>query len=165
MCARVPKSLGGGGLPRARSVTRAGTSPRTPLLFPSAPTLTRATPPRTPQAVRLRAAAPRPGALFQLWSDFEVSFRDAGGLDVVRPPGTRGFGGKPEVDWVARGEAMADADVAAARAQWRAFVAGSPPYPRGLFSGRGIVTTGGGLRYMVPVWVSINMLRRAVRHT
>ena len=30
-------------------------------------------------------------------------------------------------------------------------------------AGRGIVTTGGGLKYMVPVWVSINMLRRAVR--
>ncbi len=105
--------------------------------------------------------APPEGALYSLWADFEASFREAGGLDVVHPPGARGFGGRPETDWVARGERMAEKDVAAARTQWRSFVEGAPQYPRGTFSGRGIVTTGGGLRYMVPVWVSINMLRRA----
>jgi hypothetical protein len=107
--------------------------------------------------------APPTGALYTLWSDFEAAFRDAGGLDVVHPPGARGFGGRAELDWVERGEKMNDDDVSAASAQWRTFVETAPPYPRQLFSGRGIVTTGGGLRYMVPVWVSINMLRRAVR--
>ena len=103
------------------------------------------------------------GTLHSLWADFENSFRDSGGLDVVRPPDGRGFGGRPEADWVARGETMKEADVAAARQQWLAFVDLAPPYPRNYYSGRGIVTTGGGLRYMVPVWVNINMLRRAVR--
>ena len=103
------------------------------------------------------------GTLHSLWADFENSFRDSGGLDVVRAPDGRGFGGRPEADWVARGETMKEADVAAARQQWLAFVDLAPPYPRNYYSGRGIVTTGGGLRYMVPVWVNINMLRRAVR--
>ena len=115
------------------------------------------------QAVPLRTQTPRPGALYPLWTAFERAFRLAGGLQVVRPPGKRGFGGMPDVDWVARGEAMEAEDVATARKQWRRFVNEAPEYPEALFSGRGIVTTGGGLKYMVPVWVSINMLRRAVR--
>lgn len=113
--------------------------------------------------MHLSAVVPKTGALYPLWAAFEKTFRAAGGLQVVRPPSARGFGGLPEVDWVARGEAMDDDDVATARKQWRRFVADAPPYPADLFAGRGIVTTGGGLRYMVPVWVSINMLRRAVR--
>ena len=111
----------------------------------------------------LRAQPPRVGALYPLWTAFERAFRLAGGLQVVRPPGKRGFGGMPDVDWVARGEEMEAEDVATARKQWRRFVSEAPEYPADLFSGRGIVTTGGGLKYMVPVWVSINMLRRAVR--
>ena len=111
----------------------------------------------------LRAQTPRLGALFPLWTAFERAFRLAGGLQVVRPPGKRGFGGMPDVDWGARGEEMEQEDVTIARKQWRRFVAEAPEYPPQLFSGRGIVTTGGGLKYMVPVWVSINMLRRAVR--
>jgi hypothetical protein len=115
------------------------------------------------QAVPLRAKTPPLGMLYPLWTAYERAFRLAGGLQVVRPPGKRGFGGLPEVDWVARGEEMEPEDVATARKQWRRFVAEAPEYPQELFSGRGIVTTGGGLKYMVPVWVSINMLRRAVR--
>jgi len=115
------------------------------------------------QAVPLSARAPAVGALYPLWAAFEKAFRQAGGLQVVHPPSKRGFGGLPDVDWVARGEAMDDDDVATARTQWRRFAAQTPEYPADLFTGRGIVTTGGGLKYMVPVWVSINMLRRAVR--
>lgn len=42
----------------------------------------------------------------------------------------------------------------------REAIAGIKPYPRGLFSGRGIVICGGGSRYFTCAWVCINMLRR-----
>jgi alpha 1,2-mannosyltransferase len=51
-------------------------------------------------------------------------------------------------------------DVERVRAQWQAFVRHAPPYPVGNFSGRGIVTLAGGLRYTVPAWVNVHMLRR-----
>ena len=102
---------------------------------------------------------PSPKALHSLWLHFERAFRTSGGLEVVAPPGTRGFGGSPDVDWVARGQAMSPADVATARKQWTGFVAHMPPYPKGVFQGRGIVLTGGGVRYMVPLLVSIRVLR------
>ena len=105
--------------------------------------------------------APLPGSLFPLWREFEDAFREAGGLEVVSAPGTRGFGGGPDADWVARGERMSAEDVLTARTQWLSFMARAPAYPaEKFFSGRGIVTTGGGLRYMVPTLVSVYMIRR-----
>lgn len=104
-------------------------------------------------------AVPPSRALELLWARFEVAFRDAGGLDVVAPPGVRGFGGRADVDWVARGVRMKESDVQRARGQWRHFVAHMPPYPEKLFRGRGIITTGGGVKYMVPLLVSIRIVR------
>jgi hypothetical protein len=71
----------------------------------------------------------------------------AGGLDVVLPPGMRGFGGWPTVDFAAAGARMRAHDVATASAQWRAFAASAPAYPlprdgHALFSGRGVVIIG-----------------------
>lgn len=102
---------------------------------------------------------PLPGALFSTWQRFEDAFRTAGGLDAVQPHGVRGFGGGPEVDWVARGERMPPDSILKARTQWKAFLTHMQAYPRKLFAGRGIVLTGGGTRYMVPMLVSIRMLR------
>ena len=114
---------------------------------------------RSGEAGRAVMPQPSPKALHSVWFHFERAFRTSGGLDVVAPPGTRGFGGNPDVDWVARGEAMSAADVATARRQWVNFVAHMPPYPAAVFHGRGIVLTGGGMRYMVPLLVSIKVLR------
>ncbi len=75
--------------------------------------------------------------------------QDAGALDVVLPPGQRGLGAHVWNDFVAAGERMPHADIATARAQWRAFMAAAPPYPARalpggtpLFAGRGIVIGG-----------------------
>jgi len=103
--------------------------------------------------------APPIGTLYATWTSFENAFRDSGGLEVVLPPGPRGYGGRPDVDWVARGESMSDADVLKARNQWKDYMGRIPEYPGELFGGRGIVTTGGGLKYMVPTIVSIYMIR------
>lgn len=129
-----------------------------------------------------RAARAAPPALTAQWAAFEDAFRTSGGLDVVRPPGPRDFGAAPEADWVSRGcdgrpptrmslvacssppsrpprERMAASDVDNARSQWTAFVAATPPYPPDVFSGRGVVMTGGGPKYFIPVFVSLRMLR------
>ena len=75
----------------------------------------------------------------------------ADGLDTVLPPGARGFGGGPDVDFVAAGLRMTDEEVARARAQWRTFLAAVPAYPdeaaaglqaTALFQGRGVVMIG-----------------------
>ena len=113
-------------------------------------------------SVPVAADAPPLGALYPTWSAFEDAFRASGGLEVVQPPGSRGFGGGPDVDWVARGERMADADVLKARLQWTDYMERVPAYPgESMFKGRGIVTTGGGLKYMVPALVSVYMIRNA----
>ena len=46
-----------------------------------------------------------------------------------------------------------------APARAAAFLKSVPPYP-GTFSGRGIVICAGGVKYLTPAWVLINMLRR-----
>ena len=43
---------------------------------------------------------------------------------------------------------------------WEAFVKAEHAYPRGLFSGRGIVICGGGMRYFTCAWVCVKSLRR-----
>ena len=64
------------------------------------------------------------------------------------PPGARGFGGGPDVDFVAAGLRMTEEEVARSRAQWRSFAASAPPYPGAagsdepLFRGRGVVMIG-----------------------
>ena len=47
-----------------------------------------------------------------------------------------------------------------AQTQWRTFLRESPAYPPEAFEGQGIVILAGGLTYMVPAWVNIQMLRR-----
>lgn len=86
--------------------------------------------------------------------------QNADGLSVVLPPGARGFGGGPDVDFVAAGMRMSAAEVTRARAQWRAFAAALPAYPTPAFAGRGIVIVGGGLQYLPPAWVAVHALRR-----
>lgn len=39
----------------------------------------------------------------------------------------------------------------------------APAYPADMFEGRGIVILAGGLTYLVPAWVNIQMLRRTGR--
>ena len=63
------------------------------------------------------------------------------------------------MDFVAAGLRMTEEEVARARAQWRTFAATSPAYPP-MFTGRGIVSIGGGLRYLPPAWVALRALRR-----
>eukprot|EP00877_Chromochloris_zofingiensis_P001671 jgi/Chrzof1/11504/UNPLg00437.t1 len=49
--------------------------------------------------------------------------------------------------------------VESARLQFEAFKANLPPYPIGVFQGRGIVTVGGGMRYIIPAWINVHQLR------
>ena len=64
-------------------------------------------------------------------------------MAVVLPPGMRGFGGTPAVDFAAAGRRMPRRDIDTARAQWLAFAAAAPPYPAAAaFSGRGVVIIG-----------------------
>lgn len=51
-------------------------------------------------------------------------------------------------------------DIERARRQWDAFAEAAPGYPADMFHGRGIVTLAGRLKYLVPAWVNIQMLRR-----
>ncbi|KAK9842068.1 hypothetical protein WJX81_006813 [Elliptochloris bilobata] len=51
-------------------------------------------------------------------------------------------------------------DVAGARAEWQRFMAAAPAFPDPAFSGRGVVILAGGPTYLVPAWVSVNMLRQ-----
>ena len=54
-------------------------------------------------------------------------------------------------------------DIDRAKQQWQTFMAAAPPYPEGVFRGRGIAILAGGGQYMVPAWVNIHMLRRTGR--
>lgn len=56
------------------------------------------------------------------------------------------------------------ATAAFVRDQLRAFAAaaggGALSYPGGdVFAGRGVVMVGGGLKYMVPLWIAVHQLR------
>lgn len=54
-------------------------------------------------------------------------------------------------------------DLRLIREQWQSFIGKAPPYPAETFHGKGIVILAGGLTYMVPAWVNIQMLRRTGR--
>jgi len=65
-------------------------------------------------------------------------------------------------DFAREGRRLPARDVAAVRAALDAFLAAAPPFPpAGTFRGRGIVLVGGGLRYLVPAWIGVHMLRAA----
>ena len=51
--------------------------------------------------------------------------------------------------------------MARARSQWEAFLEAAPPYPPGMFRGRGIVILAGRLQYLVPAWVNVHLLRKS----
>lgn len=92
----------------------------------------------------------------QLWDTLSETFikRD---LSAMKMPGKRTLGW----DWVRLGLKLKQSDVAFLRDHVRAVESELLPYPEGLFEGRGVVTIGGGLKYLVPAWVMINMLRRS----
>jgi len=96
-------------------------------------------------AIAAPVAPSQVAAARQLWLAVDAAFVAAGALDVVLPPGVRGFGGAPDVDFVAAGLRLPPQHVAVARAQWRAYAATLPPFPTGPaspFAGRGIVIVG-----------------------
>lgn len=49
------------------------------------------------------------------------------------------------------------------RSQLNGLLAAIPAYPPDAFSGRGIVTVGGGMRYIVPAWMMVHQLRHLGR--
>ena len=55
---------------------------------------------------------------------------------------------------------MSQESVSKAQRQWRGFLERAPPYPSTMH-GRGIVICGGGLKYIVPAWVNVQMIRRS----
>jgi hypothetical protein len=82
-------------------------------------------------------------AVRALWAATDAAFVAADGLHVVLPPGRRGFGASPAVDFAAAGKRMPPGDVQRARQQWSDFKRAAPPYPGdGVFYGRGIVLVG-----------------------
>ncbi len=97
--------------------------------------------------VRLRVRT-HPAATSSLTLRACTPSQDADGLAIVLPPGHRGFGAAPDVDFVAAGARMSQEDVARARAQWRTFAAAMPAYPGddagvdAMFEGRGVVIIG-----------------------
>lgn len=62
-------------------------------------------------------------------------------------------------DFVREGARVEAATTAFVRRQLAAFMAAAPAYPQGTFSGRGIVTIGGGMRYIIPAWMAVHQLR------
>lgn len=91
-----------------------------------------------------------------IWDKIDVAYQ-AAVTSAIKPPGVR----TTEEDWVSAGKRMSHADVAAAQGQWEAFLRAAPEYPDSVLSGRGIVMIGGGLRYSMPAWVAIHMIRRS----
>jgi hypothetical protein len=72
-------------------------------------------------------------------------------------PGTR----NETHDFVREGARIPAGTVAFVRARRVAFSAAVPAYPADAFAGRGIVTVGGGMRYIVPAWIMVHQLRHA----
>lgn len=64
-------------------------------------------------------------------------------------------------DFVREKRRLPPATVSRARAALDGFLSAVPSYPSAAFKGRGIVFVGGGLRYLVPAWIGVHMLRAA----
>ncbi|GBF98544.1 pantothenate synthetase [Raphidocelis subcapitata] len=62
-------------------------------------------------------------------------------------------------DFVREGRRISGATVALVRSQLDSLLRSAPPYPEGAFSGRGVVTVGGGVKYLVPAWLLVHQLR------
>ncbi|GBF93077.1 hypothetical protein Rsub_05688 [Raphidocelis subcapitata] len=62
-------------------------------------------------------------------------------------------------DFVREGARIPRSTVQSVRSQLNGLLAAIPGYPHGTFSGRGIVTVGGGMRYIVPAWMMVHQLR------
>jgi len=60
---------------------------------------------------------------------------------------------------VREGYSIDSGTVSFVRAQLAAFTAAAPTYPADTFAGRGIVTVGGGMRYIIPAWMMVHQLR------
>jgi hypothetical protein len=45
------------------------------------------------------------------------------------------------------------------RSRLTSFQAAMPTYPAAAFGGRGLVTVGGGMRYIIPAWIMVHQLR------
>ncbi|KAI8468938.1 MAG: mannosyltransferase putative-domain-containing protein [Monoraphidium minutum] len=62
-------------------------------------------------------------------------------------------------DFVREGKRIPPATVSFVRSRLNGFMAEMPPYPAAAFSGRGLVTVGGGMRYIIPAWIMVHQLR------
>ncbi|KAG2436436.1 hypothetical protein HXX76_006739 [Chlamydomonas incerta] len=120
--------------------------------------------------------------VWAMFSSLAARHAPAPGVRVPEPRSSK-------VDWVLEGRAMDPASVEALAAAFAGLLADLPPYPGGagsgaggsssgsgsssgggsgagggggaVFSGRGVVMVGGSLRYLVPAWVSLHVLRKS----
>lgn len=81
-------------------------------------------------------ALARRGALMQFVHDFTAAFETA-----------------------REGRSGPDPDISRAFHEWQRFLEIAPGYPRGAFAGRGIVIPGGGVVYIISVYVNVRLLR------
>lgn len=66
-------------------------------------------------------------------------------------------------DWVFDDQRLSAQAVAALHDSFAAFRQEAPAAPAEIWSGRGIVMVGGGLKYMVSAWINIHLLRAVAR--
>ncbi|KIZ05690.1 hypothetical protein MNEG_2267 [Monoraphidium neglectum] len=89
-----------------------------------------------------------------LWEEIQAAVH-AHGVPAAVAPGTR----NTTHDFVREGSSIPRSTVEYVRSQLAAYSAAMPTYPRGAFSGAGVVTVGGGMRYIIPAWIMVHQLR------